>query len=127
MKYLLDFHTLIWFLENDSRLSEKSKVIIEEDLNELYVSIVSLWELNIKINLGKINLSVSLQRIVDLLESFSITILPLSFIHIKGIDKLSLHHKDPFDRILISQAISEDLIIISKDENFKLYQAKVVW
>ncbi len=124
--YLLDSHTLIWFLENDSRLSKKSKALIECD-SEVFVSIVSLWEINIKLNIGKINLSVTLHTIVEKLATLSISILPLTFEHILGLNTLPFHHKDPFDRLLISQSIIEDLIIISKDENFKLYPTQVVW
>ncbi|MBC7391210.1 MAG: type II toxin-antitoxin system VapC family toxin [Opitutaceae bacterium] len=124
--YLLDSHALIWFLENDDRLSRKSKSLIESN-SEVYVSIVSLWEINIKLNIGKISLSVTLQTIVQKLALLSISILPLTFEHINGLSKLPFHHKDPFDRILISQSIIEDLIIISKDDNFKLYPTQVVW
>jgi PIN domain nuclease of toxin-antitoxin system len=127
MRYLLDTHTLIWFLENDPRLSSKSKELIEDNYNDIFVSVVSLWEINIKISIGRLSLTKSLSDIISELERLYIEILPLSNEHIVGIGKLPFHHRDPFDRMLISQSLSEILPLISKDQNIQLYNADVIW
>ncbi len=127
MRYLLDTHTLIWFLENDPRLSSKSKELIEDNYNDIFVSVVSLWEINIKISIGRLSLTKSLSDIIRELERLYIEILPLRNEHIVGIGKLPFHHRDPFDRMLISQSLSEILPLISKDENIQLYNADVIW
>lgn len=128
MAYLLDTHTFLWFLEGSKRLSKKTKDIIVNPKNKTFISIASIWEMGIKISLDKLELDLSLEELKQELIRNEIEILPLDFDHIIELSKLDFHHRDPFDRILISQARSEKLTILSKDSHFKLYkQVKVVW
>ena len=127
MAYLLDTHTFLWFLEGSKRLSKKTKDIIVNPKNKTFISIASIWEMGIKLSLDKLELDLSLEELKQELIRNEIEILPLDFDHIITLSKLEYHHRDPFDRILISQAKSEKLTILSKDSHFKLYkQVKVV-
>jgi len=128
MAYLLDTHTFLWYLEGNKSLSKKVKEIIDNPKNKSYISIASIWEMGIKISLDKLQLGISLEDLKQELITNEIEILPLDFDHIIELQHLHYHHRDPFDRILISQAKCEKLKILSKDKSFKLYkQVKVVW
>ena len=126
-QFLLDTHTLIWYLTDAPDLSKKVKKNIENAENQIVVSIVSFWELAVKINIGKLKLSYSLQEIIQEVEKLSIEILEIKPVHLFSLLELPLHHRDPFDRLLIAQAQSENLILLSKDENFPLYDVVVNW
>ena len=123
MQLLLDTHALIWWLSNDSTISSKAKKAIANPDNIVFVSAASAWEIAIKKSLGK------LQAPDDLnvqIEEKRFTPLAISINHALMIEKLPLHHQDPFDRILIAQAISENLIIITRDRKFKAYEVKTI-
>lgn len=126
MTYLLDTHTLIWFLENDSRLPETTRTQIETT-PDVFVSIVSLWEIAIKANIGKLTLSDSFSTIEPNLKKVGITQLPMTFADLEIYLSLPLYHRDPFDRLLISQAISHSLTFISRDRQVKPYAVKQLW
>ena len=126
MTYLLDTHTLIWFLENDSRLPETTRTQIETT-PDVFVSIVSLWEIAIKANIGKLTLSDSFSTIEPNLKKIGITQLPMTFADLEIYLSLPLYHLDPFDRLLISQAISHSLTFISRDRQVKPYAVKQLW
>ena len=127
MKYLLDTHTLIWFLEGDKRLSTTAKVIICNNDADVYVSIVSLWEMAIKISLGKLELSQSLDQIFDKLPQQNITLLPIQPAHVLAVLSLPFEHRDPFDRLLIGQALVENMKFISIEALFLRYGVHRVW
>ena len=126
MTYLLDTHTLIWFLENDSRLPETTRTQIETT-PDVFVSIVSLWEIAIKANIGKLTLSDSFSTIEPNLKKVGITQLPMTFADLEIYLSLPLYHRDPFDRLLISQEISHSLTFISRDRQVKPYAVKQLW
>jgi PIN domain nuclease of toxin-antitoxin system len=128
MNLLLDTHVLIWLVEGSDRLSQSAKQAIEDDRNRLYLSMASLWEMTIKISLGKLQLGISLDRVVEsyLLPS-SIEILPIDLKHLLVLRDLPLHHRDPFDRILISQAQAEELTLVSGDRLFGDYLVQIIW
>ena len=128
MNLLLDTHTFLWFFDGNTRLSNKAKKAIENTENNKFISIASIWEVAIKLNIGKLNLEINLEDLKKEIARNNFEILPLDFEHINGLSKLELIHRDPFDRIIISQAISEDYTIISKDSNFQLYSdLKLLW
>ncbi len=114
-------------LENDPRLSENASLVIKDAQNELYASIVSLWEMTIKRSLGKLNIKPSLDNIQQELRRIQIPILPIEVSHLKKLQSLPYHHKDPFDRLLISQSLTESLTLISSDGEFDKYAIKVLW
>ena len=113
-QYLLDTHTFIWLSENSDQLSSNLKDIIEE-ADTVYLSIVSLWEIAIKLNLGKLSLKQDYEAIETELEASDILLLPITFNDTIQIRDLPLHHRDPFDRMLIAQAITRSLTVISRD------------
>lgn len=128
MNYLLDTHTFLWFLEGNNTLSSKARIIIENADNTIYVSIASIWEIAIKISISKLKLSVNLEEVKTEIVKNNFEILPLDFEHIIELTNLEQIHKDPFDRIIISQAISEKCTIVSKDSNFDFYNnVNVLW
>jgi PIN domain nuclease of toxin-antitoxin system len=127
MELLLDTHALIWFINGDTKLPEKSIKLIK-DLNiKCYVSIASIWEIAIKVSLKKLDLNGGLEEISKLMNRYEIELLPLTFEHIQKLINLKFHHRDPFDRMIISQSLVEKLTIVTKDEIFSKYKVKIVW
>lgn len=126
MDYLLDTHVVIWAITDDKRLSSKLKTILVNKSNKCFISIVSFWEIGIKFSLGRLELSTDLNEIFDIINRLGIEILPISPTHILENSKLIFHHNDPFDRLLIGQAISENLTILTKDEQFKKYEISII-
>ena len=128
MKYnLLDTHTLIWFLDGNSLLSLNAKKEIEDEEAINFVSIASLWEIAIKISLGKIELKTSFNQISNKLSENGFLILPVTFEDTLVISSLKFDHRDPFDRVIIAQSMTNKMRIISKDTHFALYDSLVIW
>lgn len=123
---LLDTHTLIWFLEDNFKLPSIVRQRIQ-DSSLVFVSIASLWEISIKLGLGKLNFQFEFQEIPVFLEQLEIVVLPITFSDVECYLKQPLHHRDPFDRMLIAQAINNSLIIISQDAQFDAYSIQRVW
>ena len=128
MKLLLDTHALIWFISGDNRLGEQAKEAFLNSDNKLYFSKAGLWEMTIKISLGKLVLSENwLAAIEKEMISNGIQWLEIEIDHCKILADLPFHHRDPFDRLLISQAISESMTIISIDSQFSHYPLDIIW
>jgi PIN domain nuclease of toxin-antitoxin system len=127
LNIILDTHTLIWFFEGDSNLSENALKAIESRDNKKFVSVASLWEIAIKMSLGKLYLQKSLDLFLEELLESNINILPISQKHILIVRQLEFFHKDPFDRLIIAQGMTEHFQIISKDSNFSLYPIDIRW
>jgi PIN domain nuclease of toxin-antitoxin system len=127
MKQLLDTHTFLWFVAGKQELSEtaKTQILIPEAKN--FVSIASLWEISIKVKLGKLQINGTLPSIIGDLTENNFELLPINFAHIVKNFDLDFYHRDPFDRIIIAQALVEKMLLISKDNNFKHYNVKQVW
>jgi len=127
MKLLLDTHVFIWWSGEPDKLSEKALDACENRANRLILSIVSIWEMQIKMQLGKLKLKRSLKDLVENQQNINnLQILTVSPNHIFMLDNLPMHHSDPFDR-LISQAIEENLALDSKDQAFTDYAVKLFW
>lgn len=126
MTLLLDTHTLIWFLDNDIRLPASTRRQIETTPT-VFVSVASLWEIAIKANIGKLDLSAPFSTIEPNIVSLGITQLSISFKDLEIYLSLPLHHRDPFDRILIAQAISYSLCLVSKDTQMDSYSIQRLW
>jgi PIN domain nuclease of toxin-antitoxin system len=131
MKYLLDTHTFIWFIEGSDELSKKAINLVVDENNEIYLSMASLWEISIKVGLGKLSIKGGYENVMDDIVNNDITLLPIDFAHTLVQSELSFHHRDPFDRILIAQAIAENMSIIGRDEIFDTYfepkEVKRIW
>jgi PIN domain nuclease of toxin-antitoxin system len=126
MSHLLDTHTLIWFLENDAQLPASTRNLIEETPT-IFISIASLWEIAIKANIGKLTLSFAFTDIATQLSNLSITQLPITFNDLETYLSLPLHHRDPFDRILIAQAMNHSLTLIRNDSQMDAYSIQRLW
>jgi PIN domain nuclease of toxin-antitoxin system len=127
MTYILDTHTLIWFLNGDKELSAKARKAVESADAVNLVSIASLWEMAIKISLDRLALKIKFEDLADEIEKNGFQLLPISFSDIVILSSLPFHHGDPFDRLIISQGINFDFTIISKDEYFGQYNVKTLW
>ena len=127
MSYLLDTHTLLSFINGDTSLPRKVINEIINLKNQCFISIASIWEIAIKIKLSKLTLVSDFNRLIEFFTENQIEILPLTFSHIQSLNELEPHHRDPFDRILIAQAITEDLTILSKDKIFTHYNINLLW
>jgi PIN domain nuclease of toxin-antitoxin system len=128
LKLLLDTHALLWILGGDDRLSEGAATAFEDPANEAFVSAVSLWEIAIKLSLGKLELSPDwFPTIQAELENNRIAWLPLRSRHCVGVTRLPFHHRDPFDRMLVVQATTESMSLVTRDRWFRAYDVSVVW
>ena len=126
MRYLIDTHILIWHTEKDPRLPQATIEIIENPHNEVYVSKMSLFEICIKQSISKINSTKSPEDFQDVLIDNNFSVLDLQIIDLSNYLILPLIHRDPFDRILIAQAISNNLTIITHDKVFKEYNVNCI-
>lgn len=128
MRYLLDTQALLWYLLDDSRLSLAARETIADLESEIFVSPASWWEVAIKISIGKYSLperlSVFINRQMELNDFQTLHIQPE---HIEAVSSLPFHHKDPFDRLLVAQALSEDLTLISIDAEIAKYAVRSIW
>jgi PIN domain nuclease of toxin-antitoxin system len=128
MKLLLDTHILIWLVEGSDNLSQAARTAIENEANSLYLSIASLWEMAIKMSLGKLQLGIALDRVVEsYIIPSEIEILPIHLNHLLVLQELPLYHRDPFDRLLIAQAKVEQLTLVSSDRSFGNYAIPILW
>ena len=121
MKYLIDTHTFLWFNEGSADLSNTAKQLIIDKNNEIFISIASLWEISIKTSLNKLTITGSYELIIEDVTENDMELLPINFAHTVIQNRLPFHHRDPFDRIIVSQAIAENMMLISKDTLFDLY------
>jgi PIN domain nuclease of toxin-antitoxin system len=128
MKFLLDTHALLWILSEDKRLSEDAKNEYLNRENTIFLSMASIWEMSIKISLNKLKLRNSLEKIVEEhVVGNDIKLLRIESSHIYPLQKLPFYHRDPFDRLIICQAMYEKMPIISSDKNFDLYSVERIW
>lgn len=127
MQLLLDTHVFLWLLEGSSNLTSSVRDLLESTENCLYLSIVSFWEIAIKLGVGKLELRYQFEELPNLLRQLRIEILPIVFEHTRSYLDLPLHHRDPFDRMLVAQAISNSLILVSQDSQIDSYPVQRFW
>ena len=128
MKLQLDTHALLWFIGNDPQLSAPARQSIENSANDKFISAASLWEIAIKLSLGKVKLPQSFDEVFpQQLEINGFELLPISCAHLNQLILLPLHHRDPFDRLLIAQAIADEMTMVTRDPEFSKYPAKILW
>jgi PIN domain nuclease of toxin-antitoxin system len=127
MNLLLDTHVFLWFVNDHPKLSNHLKDLIEDDDNVSYLSMASLWEMSIKFNLGKLTLEPDYEEFVEReVITSSIKLLKIELEHFKINAALPFHHRDPFDRLIIAQAVVENLPIISVDSAFDKYSVTLI-
>jgi PIN domain nuclease of toxin-antitoxin system len=127
MKLLLDTHVFIWWADQPEKLSPAALSALEDEANELLLSVASVWEMQIKIQLGKLKLSLPLKDLIkNQQETNDIRVSPVALTHVLALDALPFHHKDPFDRLLIAQSIEEDLTLVTADSQLSAYSVKLL-
>ncbi len=128
MRALLDTNAFLWFISGSDRLSSKASDYIADFNNDLVISKASLWEIAIKTSLGKLELLSPFDQLIPTqLEKNAIDVLPIELDHISGIINLEFHHRDPFDRLIIAQGITEQIPIVTSDRMFTKYPVEVIW
>lgn len=125
--YLLDTNALLYFLYDSTKLSEKASDIIYRNNEKIHVSIVSFWEIAIKSSIGKLVIKSSISKIAETCEKEQLDILSIKPLHLDNIRHLPRIHGDPFDRLIISQAMTENFVIITKDGTIPQYDIKTIW
>lgn len=127
MKLLLDTHTFLWFIEDSPKLSTEAKGLLESEA-DLLLSVASVWEMAIKISIGELSLPSPFNEFVsEQLSKNTIQLFPIRLAHLGLVATLPFHHRDPFDRLLIAQAITEEYPIVSIDDKFDAYSVKRLW
>ena len=127
MDILLDTHALWWFLNGSDKMPDATKETILNPENTIYVSIATIWEVAIKMSIGKLNFDGRIDRFVEAVESEDFLLLDITPTHIKSVQELPFIHRDPFDRMLIAQAIVEELSIMTTDSNIAKYDINQIW
>ncbi|MDP3432903.1 MAG: type II toxin-antitoxin system VapC family toxin [Bacteroidota bacterium] len=127
MRILIDTQAFIWFVENDKQLPSKIKIEIEDTDNTIIISIASLWEMTIKMTLDKLRLGCDIKDMIEKVYHNGFEIIPILPEHVIKLSTLEYLHRDPFDRIIISQALSENMVIVSSDKIFDAYGVKRKW
>jgi PIN domain nuclease of toxin-antitoxin system len=128
MKVLLDTHAFLWLIHDDDRLSKAARQTFLNTQNRLFFSAASMWEICIKISLGKISLRKGWSQIIqEEMERSMVSWLPIQQRHCIEIVDLPFHHRDPFDRILIAQAMVEDMHLLSRDSRLSAYEIERIW
>lgn len=123
MRLLPDTHAIIWWIEDSNRLSPRARELIYDDGNPLLFSAVVAWEVAVKQAIGKLRILDEL----DLVEEASVQMLDITYPHAMASATLPLHHRDPFDRLLIAQAQVEDAVIVTADPAFAAYDVRTAW
>jgi PIN domain nuclease of toxin-antitoxin system len=128
MRLLLDTHTFLWFIEGSLNLSDVARNLIEDQANQRFLSVASLWEMSIKVSIGKLELGMSFTELVKReVYGNAIELLEIQPEHLDELAKLPFHHKDPVDRLMIAQSLAEDIPIVTKDGAFGSYPATLLW
>lgn len=127
MQLILDTHTVLWFITDDPKLNPNAKRLIENIENVCFVSIVSYWEIAIKFSLGRLQLAGELDNIFQIIQDSGFELLPITTSHILCLTTLPHYHNDPFDRMIIAQALSENLTVVGVDNQFPKYGVGIFW
>ena len=128
MKLLLDTHTFIWWANEPEKLSGKALAACQDESNTLLLSVVSVWEMQIKKQLGKLKISRPIEELIKTQQQANgLQVLSIELAHVLSLSNLPLHHKDPFDRLLIAQASVEGATVVSVDPAFSSYGISVLW
>ena len=127
MAFLLDTHTFLWFASGDNKLPVSVIDKIKNIHQPCFLSAASLWEITIKNQIGKLTLEISLEELFNFADRNQIEIFPINYQHLIVLSKLPNLHSDPFDRLIISQAIAENLVLITRDKELKKYNVEQQW
>jgi PIN domain nuclease of toxin-antitoxin system len=124
VKVLLDTHALLWWLANDDQIGIQARDLIADPGNNILISVASLWEIVVKVRVGK--LEADIEEISEAIELDGFTLLTINPAHLRTLAGLPMHHRDPFDHLLIAQAIAEEAIFLSEDQNTSKYSVQTI-
>lgn len=127
MRLLLDTHAFLWFVTGSERLSPRARRALAVEDSEPLLSAASVWEMAIKARLGRLTLPGTVEEYVAEKVASGLAVLPIEWPHAAAVERLPLYHRDPFDRLIIAQALAENLPVVSADPAFRRYGVKVVW
>ena len=128
MKLLFDTHTFIWWDSEPEKLPADLLALCQDPTHRLILSVASVWEMQIKLQLGKLALKKPLAELIaDQQEANGVEVLPVTLEHVLALDRLPAHHRDPFDRLLISQTLVEDTLLLTRDPAIVLYDVETRW
>ncbi len=128
MRYLLDTHAYLWATQTKANLNQSLRDAISDEANDVFLSIASLWEIAIKVSLGKLHLDMTFRTLaVDMPITFGLNPLAITPQHLILVSRLPFHHRDPFDRLLVAQCLAEDLVILSNDKALDEYGVERLW
>jgi PIN domain nuclease of toxin-antitoxin system len=128
VRLLLDTHAFLWFIQGSQNLSETARNLIEDQENQKLLSIASLWEMSIKVSIGKLDLGMTIAELLSReVDGNGFELLAIHANHLDELTKLVFHHKDPFDRLMIAQALAERMPVITRDEAFGRYPVLLLW
>jgi len=128
VRFLLDTHAVIWFISGDRQFSEKARTVLSARDAGMFLSIASIWEMAIKVGLGKLQLRLGLEsELRRFLEENGFELLPIEYAHAARVASLPFKHRDPFDRLLVAQAMIENMTIVSHDSILDGYGVKRLW
>lgn len=126
-RVILDTHTFLWVLSDSPELSQTVREIVSDSRVDKILSLASVWEMAIKRGLGKLVLPTSLETLIGKARSAGLILAPLELAHVLGVEALPSYHRDPFDRILISQSLAEGTPLVSRDRAFDAYGVRRIW
>jgi len=128
VRLLLDTHAFLWWINDDPALSRRARAAMGDPANECLLSMASAWEMAIKISLGKLELEGSLERFLpEQIATNGFAMLPIDLRHVSRVTRLPFHHRDPFDRLLVAQALVEGLAVVTADATFVKYGVRRTW
>ena len=127
MRLLLDTHAFLWFVVGDARLSRRALHTIENDEAELFLSVASVWEMAIKSSMRRLTLPLPVTAYIAEKIENGFRVLPIEWEYAAAVENLPFHHRDPFDRLIIAQALAENMPIVTADPVFRAYHTKVIW
>ena len=127
MNILLDTHALWWFIKGDEKLPTSMQNVICDEANTIHVSLASIWEVAIKMSIGKLHFDGDIKGLMDAIQDEGFSLLEISTAHVQVIADLPFIHRDPFDRMLIAQAMVEQIPIMTADANVQQYDVGYIW
>jgi|SRR5271166_664407 len=126
MKVLIDTHVLLWGIQDAAKVSDRVRTLLPAA--DVWISVVSLWEIIAKVQIGKLTLPTPVgDYLAGKLTMNGVSVLPLTFAHVRRLEEIPLHHRDPFDRILVAQSLEENLPLVTSDTAFKNYSVRLIW
>jgi PIN domain nuclease of toxin-antitoxin system len=127
MKLLVDTHAFLWFLAGDEQLSARARGAMEDLANEWWLSAASVWEMSIKCSLGRLTLPAPVDEYVGRKVQQGLRVLAIDWTHAAAVQRIPFHHRDPFDRLIVCQAVCERLAVVTRDTVFSKYGVPILW